>query len=597
MMGTQSSARQTALFSYRLDLEQRVAADHLLRQLSALLDLSFVIPTVRHCYGRSGHVSLDPRLIVKMLLLLFLYDVPSERELMEQIRVRLDFLWFLGWDLESDIPDHSVLSKARARWGSQVFERLFVQTVQQCVQAGLVQGRLLHLDSTMVKANASKDAVVASGPELVGALRQAYQEQAAKLQVLPPEPPPSGPPLTPGSVPAALNPSAGPEAVQDDPAPPIPVTSPAPTPELRRRPRPALKPAVAPGPKAPAGQPPRAKLPVNRTHVSTTDPEAELARSKNGVTELNYKDHRMVDDAHGVITAVAATTSNVADGTQLPFLYEQHLRTSGLKQAHVALAGDRHYGTAPNYLFCAQAGLRAHLGEASAHLQERGHLPLSQFVYEPAQDRLRCPQGHYLVCHQHRPQAQGKVYLIEDASQCLKCALRPQCTQSKRGRSIQRHVQAEVVEAARAEAHSPAGRYSRRRRQHVMEGSFADAHNNHGAKRARWRGLWRQKIQSWLIAAVQNLRVLLRHQVSGPVRVAAGALVGNPGGGGSLERVGWILRWWGGWAENDSAVAVPKVTTALQFVISPRAALATHQLAWVKKRPLGQHALTSAATS
>ena len=83
---------------------------------------------------------------------------------------------------------------------------------------------------------------------------------------------------------------------------------------------------------------------------------------------------------------------------------------------------------------------------------------------------------------------------------------------------------ADLVAAARQEANSPAGRYSRRRRQHVMEGNFADAVNNHGAKKARWRGLGRQRIQSWLIAAVQNLRIFLRHQLRGPVRAAAAAL-------------------------------------------------------------------------
>src|SRR5512138_938796 len=113
MMGTQPSQRQPALFSYRIDLERRVAADHLLRQVAAVLDLAFVLPTVRHLYGRSGNVSLDPRVLLKMMLLLFLYNVPSERQLLEQIRVRLDFLWFLGFDLETEIPDHSVLSKAR----------------------------------------------------------------------------------------------------------------------------------------------------------------------------------------------------------------------------------------------------------------------------------------------------------------------------------------------------------------------------------------------------------------------------------------------------------------------------------------------------
>ena len=570
MMGTQPGRRQPALFSYHIDLEHRLGADHLLRKVSATLDLSFVLPTVRHHYGRSGNVSLDPRVIVKMLLLLFLYDVPSERELMEQIRTRLDFLWFLGFDLDTDIPDHSVLSKARARWGSDVFQELFVQTVDQCVQAGLVQGRLLHVDSTMVKANAHKDSIVSSGPELVGALRQAYQQQAAKLQVLetlaavpqenaapagvkntPPEPHPRA--TTPVAALASARP-AGPSAAARAPAPacqPIESAPAATRPRLRVLPAPAVNLTLLPGQAVTDPKLTAKKLPTNSTRVSTTDPEAELARSKNGLIDLNYKDHRMVDDAHGVITAVVATTSNVADGTQFPVLYEPHRETTGLKLAQVTVAGDHHYGTAHNYIFCVQQGLRAHLGEVSAHVQERGKLPPSQFVYEPAPDRLRCPQGHYLVRHQDRPEEQLTVYLIEDPAACAHWALREQCTQSKRGRSIRRQVQTPLLAAARAEANRPAGRYSRQRRQHVMEGSFADAVNNPGAKKARWRGLGRQKIQSWLIAAVQNLRILLRHPVTGPVRPAAVAQGGAADGGRILRAVGrsvcfrvfWADRW------------------------------------------------------
>jgi transposase len=602
MMGIQPNRRQPALFSYHIDLEHRLGADHLLRKVSATLDLSFVIPTVRDRYGRSGNVSLDPRVIVKLLLLLFLYDVPSERELMEQLRARLDFLWFLGFDLDTDIPDHSVLSKARARWGTRVFEQLFFQTVDQCVQAGLVNGRLLHVDSTMVKANAHKDTIVPSGPELVGALRQAYQEQAAKLQVLPADPDESatteatvtrapepasatapvvqlGPAVAPAPVPAATTaaventpgepsqtattpaeaPSialpAGPLAAvvapvtMEPPAPTAQSQACQPTQNATAASAPSLR--VLPPPSADLGtdrsqavmdpKPAAKKLPTNCTRVSPTDPEAELARSKNGLIDLNYKDHRLVDDAHGVITAVAATTSNVADGTELPALYEQHRGTTGLKPAQVTVAGDHHYGTANNYIFCAQQGLRAHLGQVSANVQERGKLPPSQFVYEPAPDRLRCPQGHYLVRHQDRPEEQLTVYLIEDPAACAHCALREQCTESKRGRSIRRHVQAPLVEAARTEANSPAARYNRKRRQHVMEGSFADAVNNHGAKKARWRGLWRQKIQSWLIAAVQNLRILLRNRVTGPLRAAALAQGGAADGGRILRGVGPIV--------------------------------------------------------
>jgi len=339
--------------------------------------------------------------------------------------------------------------------------------------------------------------------------------------------------------------------------PPAQSASAVTTSPLRVLPPPPVE-TAAPASPAPAGQPPaRKQLPVNQTHISTTDPVAELARSKNGVTELNYKHHRLVDDAHGVITAVLETTANVPDGTQLPALYEQQGVNSGLKPAQVTLAGDHHYGTADNYIYCAQEGLRAHLGAVSANVEERGKLPLNQFTYLPAVDRLRCPQGHELVCHQERPQEQLKVYLIEDPAACAQCPLRTQCTSAKRGRSIQRHAQAELVEAARREANSPAGRYSRRRRQHVMEGSFADAVNNHGAKKARWRGLGRQRIQSWLIAAVQNLRILLRHQAGGPARAAVSALVGLTGrsalrplwdrlasAGACRDRTGLLLGFW-----------------------------------------------------
>src|SRR6476659_2978000 len=523
MMGTQPSNRQPTLFSYHIDLEARVAADHLLRQVAAVLDLSFVAPAVRHLYGRSGNVSLDPKIILKMMLLLFLYNVPSERELMEQVRVRLDFSFFLGFDLDTEIPNHSVLSKARARWGEEVFQKLFMQMLQQCVQAGLVNGSLLHIDSTIVKASASKDSVVTTSPEMVSALRQAYQQQRCKLEVLPAEPQDSRPAAPPSPEAQAAIPVSEPASqpalrVVESPPDNQPESAPATnlsTPELR------VMPAVPADSRHATGSAPEVKkLPVNSTHISTTDPEAELARNKSGVTELNYKEHRLVDDAHGIITAIEATTSNVPDGSQLPALYEQHESNSGLKPAEVTIAGDHHYGTASNYIYCAKEAVRAHLADAGAHLEERGQLPLSQFVYEVSEDRLRCPAGHYLVLHQERPEEQAKVYLIEHAKLCAQCLLREQCTKSKLGRSIQRHVQAEVVEAARTEAKSSAARQSRKRRRHVMEGSFADAFNNHGAKKARWRGLARQRIQSWLIATVQNLRVLVRNLASRPAAAA-----------------------------------------------------------------------------
>ncbi len=432
MMGTHQP--QSDLFNYQVNLEKRVRADHPLRRINSILDLSFVRPAVEPFYGKNGHVGTDPVILVKMMLLLFLDDVPSERELMAVISERLDYLWFLGYALDDEVPHHSVLSKARARWGEEVFRDLFVRTVQQCVAAGLVEGRKLHIDSSLVRADASKDSVVKASPELIAALRQAYDVEEQKLEERP-------------------------------------------------------------------------KTAVNATHLSTTDPEATLARGGGApVSQLSYKHHRVVDDAEGVITAVQTTTGEVGDAAQLPALVAQHESNTGSGTAVVI--GDKHYGSAENYRYCQSQNIAAHLGQAEAYA--KGIFPVSAFVYEPEQDRYRCPTGHYLYYHTYKKDDQLIQYQIEDAALCAGCALRPQCTRSKAGRSVTRPIFSELVAAAREQANSPAARRDRARRKHLMEGSFADAANNHGFKRARWRRLWRQQIQDWLIAAVQNLRILMK---------------------------------------------------------------------------------------
>jgi len=183
MMGEQKQERQ--LFSYAINLEKRVREDHPLRRVLQVLDFSFVRQEVAHCYGSKGNVSVDPEVILKLMFLLFFDDLASERELMKTVPERLDYLWFLGYGLEDEIPGHSVLSKARARWGKEVFERLFVATIRQCLAAGLVDGRKLHLDSSLIQAHASKESVIKGPPELIAALKRAYQVTESKLEEAP----------------------------------------------------------------------------------------------------------------------------------------------------------------------------------------------------------------------------------------------------------------------------------------------------------------------------------------------------------------------------------------------------------------------------
>ena len=151
---------QPKLFYHQISLEQRVPKDRILRKIQKKIDFDFIYGEVRETYGDNGNVSIPPPVILKMMLLLILYNVRSERELMETIPMRLDWLWLLGYDLDSEVADHSVLSKARARWGVEAFRSFFERIVWQCVEAGLVDGEKLFVDSSLIDANASNNSVV-----------------------------------------------------------------------------------------------------------------------------------------------------------------------------------------------------------------------------------------------------------------------------------------------------------------------------------------------------------------------------------------------------------------------------------------------------
>ena len=169
------------LFHYGVNLEKRVRANNPLRAVKAMVDFGFVRQRVSDFYGRDGHESEDPIVIMKLMLLLFLDNVNSERELMRIVGERLDYLWFLEFDLDDEIPNHSVLSKARKRWGTEVFEEVFIATVQQCVAAGLVDGKKIHMDGSLIDADASGKSLKKGPPELIEALRRVYRGEAEKL--------------------------------------------------------------------------------------------------------------------------------------------------------------------------------------------------------------------------------------------------------------------------------------------------------------------------------------------------------------------------------------------------------------------------------
>lgn len=466
--------RESKLY-YCFDLESRVPADHPLRQVAGAIDFGFVRDAVACRYGKRGNPSIDPIVVLKLIFICFFENVHSERELMRQLPLRLDWLWFCGFDIDDAAPHHSVLSKARRRWGRSLFVELFKRVLDQCMQAGLVEGRQVYVDASVNQADASMDSLQTNlslrGQALFDTLEAEALLQEAKND---------GPrdPRDPKS-PTGRGHASATETLDD-------------------------KTACFSGSTTKTPRPQR---------ISRTDPEARLTRSK-GKHVLGYKDHRAVDDRRGIITATVTTNAAVNDAKMIGAVLEQHEQQTG-EHVEVVVA-DKGYGHASVYQQLHARGTTACIPHQAVR-EDRTKFPRKLFVYDAANDCFTCPAGQVLT-------RRGDRYAPARGT-CAACALRRQCTDNKvHGRQLRRHPLQDEID--RADQHF-SRRHRRRlmgRRKAIVEGSFADAANRHGYKRHRWRGLNNATIQNLLIATAQNVRKLIRYGRPRPVAASATGL-------------------------------------------------------------------------
>jgi len=155
MMGQHT--RSESLFYY-FRLEDQVPENHLLRLIDRHVSFDFVREKLRDSYSETGRPSIDPELLLRILLIGYLYGITSERRLVEELRMHLAWRWFTGLGFDQEIPHHSTFSKNRhGRFAeSGLFAELFEQIVKQCMEVGLVQGQHLSVDGSLVEANAAK---------------------------------------------------------------------------------------------------------------------------------------------------------------------------------------------------------------------------------------------------------------------------------------------------------------------------------------------------------------------------------------------------------------------------------------------------------
>ena len=485
MMGLKARA---VTARHTVSLEDLVPADDFYRHLDRVLDLAFVRDLVRETYAPVGRPSIDPVVFFRLQLVLFFEGLRSERQLLRVAADRLSVRWYLGYDLGERLPDHSSLTRIRARYGLEVFRRFFEAIVERCQAAGLVWGKELYLDGTKVEANASLDS-----------LRPRFFVEAHLQRLFRDDATPAGDATT---EPGESGPASG------GPAAPTPLPTAAP-PELataNARRHDWLAEGGRQDRQPTVGRVRRRSERRADWEASTTDPDATRMEPRRG-GRLGYKTHYVVDGGKArIIVAVLVTPAEVRDNQPAADLLWYARFRWGLHPRQVT--GDKHYATFELIAALEDAGIRAYVPLPDWDRRPGFYGP-SRFIYEPQRDVYRCPQGHPLRRHHVSNRIEAWIYRA-DTAVCAACPVRAACTSSRLGRSLSRSFWTAYLEQVRTYQDTPAYQKALRKRSVWVEPLFGEAKDWHGLRRFRLRRLPKVNTEALLTAAGQNLKRLLR---------------------------------------------------------------------------------------
>jgi transposase len=363
-------------------LEDLVPHDHFYRQLDRTLDLSFMRETVQKTYAIGGRPSIDPVVFFKLQLVMFFEGIRSERQLMRHAADRLSIRWFIGYDLGEPLPDHSSLTRIRERYGVEVFRRFFEQIVEQCQAEGLVWGKELYFDGTKVQANASVDSlkprffVEAHLESLFGTAREEAAEETDQI-------------VTQEQASDELG-------KQEEKSEPLPLPTLLSVEEQKQlvqhnaERHDWIEQLGAQNRKVTH----RCYQRMADLCVSTTDPDATLMQTKQGV-DMGYHTHYVVDGGKArIILNVLVTPSEVMDNQpMLDLLWRVRFRW---KLWPRQVTGDKKYGTEDNLIAIEHQHIRAYIPIPDVdHRTE--FFSIHDFTYVTERDVYVCPAGKELT--------------------------------------------------------------------------------------------------------------------------------------------------------------------------------------------------------
>ena len=441
-----------------ITIEDLIPDDHFLRKLNAMIDFSFIYDEVRELYcDNNGRPSIDPVVLVKYLLVGYLYGIESERRIEQEIQVNMAYRWFLGLDIGDRVPDHSTISQNRRRRfnGENLYRKLFERILSVCIEKGLVDGRLILTDSTHIKANASKKTEYRILVEKEAAW---YMERLDKYEALERE-------------------------------------------KLERLEK--IRPKRGSHIK-------NAKQEYAEKTVSLTDIEAGRLNRPGKPEGMHYLDHQSIDPKNGIIVDVAVTPGNVTDATPYLDRIEYIRKNIGLPIGAVGV--DSAYDISLVHQELSESGIEIYTPENNEEPTYKSEFKKQNFMYDGATDMFICPCGKALALKRLQ-RGENNVYreYLSKRSECNCCPLSDKClAPSQNTRRLQINIFEEAFRRSHEKDGTPEHKQVLDLRQIWCEGTFALQKAQHNLRRLLRRGLEAAEDHCLMSATAVNLKRMVR---------------------------------------------------------------------------------------
>ena len=480
-------------------LSEHIPDDNFYRRLRSALDLRFLYKETRAFYGRTGNPGLDPVVFAKLCLVGYLENIGSDRRLMQHCLMRLDILYFLGYDLDEPLPWHSTLSRTRQLFGEEVFEAIFNRVLLLCVSSGLVSGHTQAVDSAPVKANASMDSLelrmaACTLEEHLDNVRRLNQEEQE---------------------------DAGPSRkARQNKADDYQKTRQACDREIKEIARRQEK-WSSDQKNRPGGSSEGSQYTSNKTHYSPVDPDARISTKPGKPRKLNYAAQMAVDTSHHVITDIAADFADKKDNQSLPQIVERlEERLSGMGLKWETILADTGYSSGENYALLEDKNIASYI---PPHGTYKGGP--EGFVYHKEEDYWLCRNDKkvtfrkILEAKSRTPYGRGillKKQYFTRRSDCKGCPFKTACIGKSHERRIEITYYNEQYERAIDRVNSRSGRQMKKLRQSTVEPVFGILTQFMALQKVWTRGIGLANKQMLMAATAYNLKKYLKFTTRKP---------------------------------------------------------------------------------